>query len=128
VFDDTEVNGLVSEMEDLYTVSSQRAVTGTLSSHPDGRDVHIDSLSITFHGSELLVDTRLELNNGRRYGLIGLNGSGELDISVTRLKVCIALNETSPITELQGHPTQAKLYVNGDITKQLDDIQSKCFK
>jgi len=77
-----EVEGLASEMEDLCTVSSQRAVTGTLSSHPDCRDVHIDSLSITFHGTELLVDTRLELNNGRRYGLIGLNGCGKYQFSV----------------------------------------------
>ena len=78
VFCVAEVDRLTNEIEDLYAVSSQRAVTGTLSSHPDCRDVHIDSLSITFHGSELLVDTRLELNNGRRYGLIGLNGCGLL--------------------------------------------------
>jgi len=73
----TDVDVLSGHMEDLYAASSQRAVTGTLSSHPDCRDVHIDSLSITFHGTELLVDTRLELNNGRRYGLIGLNGCGQ---------------------------------------------------
>ena len=72
-----EVEELAGQLEDLYAVSSQRAVTGTLSSHPDCRDVHIDSLSITFHGTELLVDTRLELSNGRRYGLIGLNGCGQ---------------------------------------------------
>lgn len=74
---DDAVEVLTGQLEDLYAVSSQRAVTGTLSSQPDCRDVHIDSLSITFHGTELLVDTRLELNNGRRYGLIGLNGCGK---------------------------------------------------
>jgi len=78
------VDGLTTQLEDLYAVSSQRAVTGTLSSHPDCRDLHIDSLSVTFHGTELLVDTQLELNNGRRYGLIGLNGCGECHVSVTR--------------------------------------------
>lgn len=41
------------------------------------RDIQINSLSVTFHGVELLSDTRLELNTGRRYGLVGLNGSGE---------------------------------------------------
>jgi ATP-binding cassette, subfamily F, member 2 len=71
------VSDVTQKMEDLYACAVQRAVTGTLSSHPDSRDLHIDSLSITFHGVELLVDTRLELNNGRRYGLIGLNGCGK---------------------------------------------------
>lgn len=54
-----------------------RAVTGVLASHPNSTDVHISSLSLTFHGQELLVDTSLELNSGRRYGLIGLNGTGK---------------------------------------------------
>jgi ATP-binding cassette, subfamily F, member 2 len=70
------IDEVTDQIEELYACAVQRAVTGVLSSHPDSRDVHIDSLSITFHGAELLVDTRLELNNGRRYGLIGLNGCG----------------------------------------------------
>lgn len=56
---------------------SARSVTGVLSSHPASRDIHIDRFSLTFHGAELLSDTRLELNCGRRYGLLGLNGSGK---------------------------------------------------
>lgn len=55
-----------------------RACTGSLASHPRSRDIKIDNLSISFHGCELLQDTMLELNCGRRYGLIGLNGSGKL--------------------------------------------------
>jgi ATP-binding cassette subfamily F protein 2 len=54
-----------------------RACTGSLASHPRSRDIKIDNLSISFHGCELLQDTMLELNCGRRYGLIGLNGSGK---------------------------------------------------
>jgi ATP-binding cassette subfamily F protein 2 len=50
--------------------------TGVLASHPESRDVHVENFSITFHGVELLTDTRLELNCGRRYGLLGLNGCG----------------------------------------------------
>lgn len=64
-------------MDELDLQGQHRSVTGVLVSHPDSRDVHIDQLSITFHGAELLVDTSLELNVGRRYGLIGLNGCGE---------------------------------------------------
>lgn len=54
-----------------------RSCTGTLAVHPRSRDVKIENFSITFYGSELLQDTLLELNCGRRYGLIGLNGCGK---------------------------------------------------
>ncbi|KAI3903021.1 hypothetical protein MKW92_027556, partial [Papaver armeniacum] len=37
----------------------------------------IESLSVTFHGHDLIVDSELELNYGRRYGLLGLNGCGK---------------------------------------------------
>ncbi|KAG8237985.1 hypothetical protein J437_LFUL018010 [Ladona fulva] len=54
-----------------------RACTGSLAVHPRSRDIKIDNFSITFHGCELLQDSTLELNCGRRYGLLGLNGSGK---------------------------------------------------
>eukprot|EP00096_Caligus_rogercresseyi_P007358 TRINITY_DN251_c0_g2_i1.p1 TRINITY_DN251_c0_g2~~TRINITY_DN251_c0_g2_i1.p1 ORF type:complete len:634 (+),score=248.05 TRINITY_DN251_c0_g2_i1:84-1985(+) len=54
-----------------------RACTGVLGIHPMSRDIKIDNLSVTFHGAELLTDTRLELSCGQRYGLIGENGSGK---------------------------------------------------
>ncbi|KAL1490400.1 hypothetical protein ABEB36_013105 [Hypothenemus hampei] len=54
-----------------------RACTGSLAVHPKSRDVKIENFSITFHGSEMLQDAMLELNCGRRYGLIGLNGCGK---------------------------------------------------
>ncbi|CAK9158542.1 unnamed protein product [Ilex paraguariensis] len=42
-----------------------------------GIDDRIESLSLTFHGHDLIVDSELELNYGRRYGLLGLNGCGK---------------------------------------------------
>ncbi|KAJ3693100.1 hypothetical protein LUZ60_012195 [Juncus effusus] len=56
---------------------SDRTCTGVLASHPMSRDIHIESLSLTFHGHDLIVDSELELNYGRRYGLLGLNGCGK---------------------------------------------------
>ncbi|KAF7706178.1 hypothetical protein HF521_019432 [Silurus meridionalis] len=50
---------------------------GAVPNGETNRDVHISSLSLTFHGQELLSNTSLELNSGRRYGLIGLNGTGK---------------------------------------------------
>ncbi|KAK1283989.1 ABC transporter F family member 1 [Acorus calamus] len=44
---------------------SDRTCTGVLSSHPLSRDIHIESLSLTFHGHDLIVDSKLELNYGR---------------------------------------------------------------
>ena len=76
-------NGLVEEIDGMDLAATYRAVTGVLSSHPDSRDVHIDQLAITFHGAEILTDTRLELNTGRRYGLIGLNGCGKCEVSTS---------------------------------------------
>ncbi|XP_047323909.1 ABC transporter F family member 1 [Impatiens glandulifera] len=56
---------------------SDRNCTGVLCSHPLSRDIRIESLSLTFHGHDLIVDSTLELNYGRRYGLLGLNGCGK---------------------------------------------------
>jgi ATP-binding cassette subfamily F protein 2 len=59
------------------SLAEARTCTGVLTSHPMSRDVHISSFSLSFHGLELLNDTKLELNWGRRYGLVGLNGCGK---------------------------------------------------
>ena len=64
----TDIHKHVFNVDDL--------LPGVLASHPSSRDVHIHNFSVTFHGVELLTDTKLELNLGRRYGLVGLNGSG----------------------------------------------------
>ncbi|CAI5672876.1 unnamed protein product [Oreochromis niloticus] len=72
------VENLTKELDEFELRKTEaRAVTGVLASHPNSTDVHISSLSLTFHGQELLADTSLELNSGRRYGLIGLNGTGK---------------------------------------------------
>uniref|UniRef100_A0A8D2JBA2 ABC transporter domain-containing protein n=1 Tax=Varanus komodoensis TaxID=61221 RepID=A0A8D2JBA2_VARKO len=75
---ETDVDAITKAMEEFeLKKAAARAVTGVLASHPNSTDVHIINLSLTFHGQELLSDTKLELNSGRRYGLIGLNGTGK---------------------------------------------------
>jgi ATP-binding cassette, subfamily F, member 2 len=56
---------------------SDRVTTGVLSSLQTSRDVKITSVSLVFHGKVLITDTTLELNFGRRYGLLGENGCGK---------------------------------------------------
>ncbi|XP_072029313.1 ATP-binding cassette sub-family F member 2-like [Amphiura filiformis] len=68
---------LTKQMETLDIAAAARACTGALGSHPSSRDIKIINFSLTFHGAELFADTNIELNCGRRYGLIGLNGCGK---------------------------------------------------
>lgn len=57
--------------------AKHRSVAGALTSNPRSVDLKVEGLTVTFHGREIVTDTKLELNMGRRYGLIGLNGSGK---------------------------------------------------
>jgi ATP-binding cassette subfamily F protein 2 len=59
---------------------SDRVTTGVLASMPASRDIKIESASLVFHGKVLITDTTLELNYGRRYGLLGENGCGKSTI------------------------------------------------
>lgn len=56
---------------------SDRVTTGVLASLAQSRDVKMNSVSLVFHGRVLITDTTLELNYGRRYGLLGENGCGK---------------------------------------------------
>jgi len=55
---------------------SHLSVAGVLASHPESRDLHLSTISLRYHGAELLTDASCELNSGRRYGLLGANGCG----------------------------------------------------
>ncbi|QLG71225.1 hypothetical protein HG535_0B02640 [Zygotorulaspora mrakii] len=56
---------------------SDRVVTGVLDSLETSRDIKLSSVSLLFHGKVLIQDSILELNYGRRYGLLGENGCGK---------------------------------------------------
>ena len=74
----SKVNKLTEQM-DKHGLSD-RVTTGVLASLPASRDVKITSASLVFHGKVLITDTTLELNYGRRYGLLGENGCGKSTI------------------------------------------------
>lgn len=71
----TKVQKLTEQM-DKHGLSD-RVTTGVLASLVASRDVKITSVSLVFHGKVLITDTTLELNFGRRYGLLGENGCGK---------------------------------------------------
>lgn len=87
------VPDLIEAMDDLALAAKHRSCTGVLASHPDARDIHINNLSILFHGAELLMESNLELNSGNRYGLIGLNGCGKSSL------LAALLNKEVPVPD-----------------------------
>lgn len=71
-------NGSVDVEDKIKNLKiSNLSVTGVLASHPDSRDCHLSAITLRYHGAELLVDAKMELNCGRRYGLMGVNGCGK---------------------------------------------------
>lgn len=77
--DDLDMNEEVQKLtlqEDAHGLSD-RVTTGVLASLETSRDVKITSASLVFHGRVLFNDTTIEVNYGRRYGLLGENGCGK---------------------------------------------------
>lgn len=58
------VHELSQQAEEL-DIANDRSCTSIITSHPQSRDIHLESFTLLFHGHELLVDTDLELNFGR---------------------------------------------------------------
>lgn len=63
--------------EDALLQHVARTTAGVLTSLPSARDVKIEQFSLQFHGHKLIENTTIELTVGRRYGLLGRNGSGK---------------------------------------------------
>ncbi|KAG0343515.1 hypothetical protein BG004_005254 [Podila humilis] len=94
--DDEDADSLapaLSAMDLAKQKGGDRNSTGVLTSQPLSRDIKIESFSLSFHGRELISNTDIDLNFGRRYGLIGSNGSGK-----STFLECLAAREV-PIPE-----------------------------
>ncbi|GJJ68933.1 ATP-binding cassette, subfamily F, member 2 [Entomortierella parvispora] len=94
--DDNDGSTLVPALSALDIAKKKggdRTSTGVLTSQPLSRDIKIESFSLSFHGRELISNTDIDLNFGRRYGLIGANGSGK-----STFLECLAAREV-PIPE-----------------------------
>ena len=122
-----DVEKLTSQM-DKHGLSD-RVTTGVLSSLPASRDVKITSASLVFHGKVLFTDSTLELNFGRRYGLLGENGCGKSTLlkSIATREFpfpehidLYLLNEGAPMTD-KG----ALEWVVDEAQAQLDGMEKK---
>lgn len=58
----------------------RRSAAGVLVSDAKGRDIKIDSYTLSFHGRLLIENAEIALNYGQRYGLLGENGSGKVSV------------------------------------------------
>lgn len=81
---------------------SNLSVSGVLLSHPESRDVHLGTISLRYHGAELLTDATCELNSGRRYGLLGANGCGKMNVMFFILVCSVMKFKFYEITTLLG--------------------------
>jgi len=68
---------VTEEKSQADEATNYMSTTGVLVSRETARDVKIDAFSLIAHGNVLIQDTMIELTIGRRYGLIGSNGSGK---------------------------------------------------
>ncbi|KAJ1945833.1 ABC transporter ATP-binding protein arb1, partial [Kickxella alabastrina] len=75
--DGKSIEKTMSELKLEAKLATDRSATGVLTSNLLGRDIHIDSYSLSFHGRMLIENARVELNYGNRYGLLGDNGCGK---------------------------------------------------
>lgn len=122
-----EVEKLTAQM-DKHGLSD-RVTTGVLSSLPASRDCKITSTSLVFHGKVLITDSTLELNFGRRYGLLGENGCGKSTLlkSIATREFPVPehidvylLNEGAPPTEFG-----ALEWVVREAQHQLDSMEKR---
>ena len=67
-----------------------------LVSDPKGRDIKIDSYTLSFHGRLLIEGAEISLNYGQRYGLLGENGSGKVRVLPSK---CPLDTDPSPIVD-----------------------------
>lgn len=72
------VDEVIADLEKAKVTA--RNATGEWAATPKSRDIHITSFSVSYYGRPMVQETDLELNYGRRYGLIGSNGSGKSTI------------------------------------------------
>ncbi|KAG2223357.1 hypothetical protein INT45_002852 [Circinella minor] len=71
-------NGSANDLDmDKLKINVDRTATGVYTSQERSRDIKIESYSLNYHGRVLIDNATIELNFGRRYGLIGANGSGK---------------------------------------------------
>jgi ATP-binding cassette subfamily F protein 2 len=126
------LQGGMKMTEEQMRVATARSVTGVLSSSEEARDVKFDSFSLMVGGNQLVTDCHVELNQGCRYGLIGLNGSGKSNVlaALAQREVPLPshidiyhLHEEAPANELSG--VEAVIAHIVEETQKLEELSER---
>jgi len=64
-------------LKEANKITSPYSCTGALRKQANWNDIIVDSFSLSFFGRELIADSTFQVSGGRRYGLLGSNGSGK---------------------------------------------------
>ncbi|OJT10313.1 hypothetical protein TRAPUB_13181 [Trametes pubescens] len=83
-------------------IATDRSAAGVLVSDTKGRDIKIDSYTLSFHGRLLIEGAEISLNYGQRYGLLGENGSGKSTLLQSIAERDIAIPEHIDIYLVSG--------------------------
>ena len=65
------------KLKEQNKITSPFTCTGALRKQCTWNDIIIDSFTLSFFGKELISDSTFQVSAGRRYGLVGSNGSGK---------------------------------------------------
>jgi ATP-binding cassette subfamily F protein 2 len=102
---------------------------GVLDSQELSRDLKISSFSVALDGNNLLLDTTLSLNNGRRYGLIGANGSGKSTVMKSIGRRFVPIPDFMDIYHLDREVPASELTalecVIGNLKEEAEAIEDK---
>jgi len=117
--------------------SNPRTCTGVLSSRKGARDIKIDAFSMTLGGYQLVEDCAIELTIGRRYGLIGSNGSGKSNFLAAIANREVPFPEEHEVFHLSEEAQPSEMNALDcvidhvrqklkSLEKELEDIMAEC--
>jgi len=92
--------------------------------HPMSKDVLIEGLTVTFHGSELIQDSTLLLAHGQRYGLVGQNGVGKTTLLNVIAARMIPIPKTIDVYSVH-HPVDATDLTALEAVLQVDEERAE---
>jgi len=91
------------------SLAVDRSGSGVLASDPKSRDIQIDSYTLSFHGRLLIENASIALNYGRRYGLLGENGSGKTTFLQSLAQRDVEIPDHIDIYLVQGEAEPAEV-------------------
>jgi len=91
---------LLEDLNQNDIVVTYEAKRGRL--EQNDRDIHVNGVTVAFHGHNLIEETNVVINYGNRYGFIGPNGSGKSTVLKAIAARAIPIPESIDLFYLDG--------------------------